>query len=199
MYLSLNRSVRISIGFCLLAAWFGAACGWQTLGMVLGASAIHEAGHYAPLRLMGASVTQLRVCVLGAVMEFDGRELSYAGELAAILAGPAANLLSAAVLLTADQGWQAAAGAHLVLGAFNLLPIRPLDGGRALQLLGTWMLGPSAGEQIARWISAAAAALAAAGCVYLMWLTRGSLWLLPAAAAALGVMWRECFGKTLFL
>ncbi|MEI3361131.1 MAG: hypothetical protein V8R75_00350 [Oscillospiraceae bacterium] len=43
-----------------------------------------------------------------------------------------ANLLSA-VVLTA-LGLEMAAGAHLVLGAFNLLPVRPLDGGRALYL-----------------------------------------------------------------
>ena len=34
------------------------------------------------------------------------------------------------------------AGAQLVLGCFNLLPVRPLDGGRLLWLAAAWRHGP---------------------------------------------------------
>lgn len=51
-----------------------------------------------------------------------------------MLAGPAVNLLCALVLGGA-HAW-VAAGAHLSLCLFNLLPVRPLDGGRALYLAG---------------------------------------------------------------
>ena len=49
-------------------------------------------------------------------------------ELAAVLAGPAVNLLCG-LLLARGHAW-VAAGAHLSLCLFNLLPVRPLDGGR---------------------------------------------------------------------
>lgn len=72
-------------------------------------------------------------------MELDHqRPLTYGSELAAILAGPGVNLLLA--LLCARLGGEqealyALSGLSLALGWFNLLPIYPLDGGRALLLI----------------------------------------------------------------
>lgn len=174
----------MSGGFGLLAAWFALANGWRPLATVLGAAAVHELGHWLALRLLGAAVTGFRLSALGAVLETDSGRLSYGGELAAVLAGPAANLLAALALTAPGRGrWPAAAGANLVLCAFNLLPIRPLDGGRALYLLASWAAGPARGEAAARWSGTVTAAALAAliGCV--VWRTGGSLWLLPALFA----------------
>ena len=183
--------VRVSPGFCLLTGWFAAANGWRPLAAVLGAAAVHELGHWAALRLLGARVRCLRIGVLGAVMDCDGGGLSYRGELAAVLAGPLANLLSALILTGSGQGLEAAAGAHLVLGAFNLLPVRPLDGGRALELAVSWRWGPAAGDRAARW-AGALAALALAACLgAVMVQSGGSLWLLPALGGALAAAGRE--------
>ena len=144
--------VQVTGGFVLLTAWFVLANGWEPLVTVLGAAAFHELGHWTVLHLLGAKAAALRLSVLGAAMEVDSGRLSYGGELAVVLAGPAANLL-AALVLTALGGerWPAAVGANLVLCAFNLLPVRPLDGGRALYLLVSWAAGPAAGEAAGRW------------------------------------------------
>ncbi|MDO4316425.1 MAG: peptidase M50 [Oscillospiraceae bacterium] len=184
--------VRVSAGFCLLAAWFAAANGWRLLLTVLGAAAVHELGHLLVLRRLGTRVTGLRIGMLGAVLETDSGRLSYGGELLAVLAGPAANLLCA-LLLAALGGsrWAVPVGAHLVLGAFNLLPVGPLDGGRALYLLAAWSAGPAAAEWAVRWIGAASAVSLAAVVGWLMWRTGGSLWLLPAAA---GLLWAAAPG-----
>ena len=127
--------IQISSGFFLLAAWFGVVNGWRLLAVVLGAAAVHEMGHWAVLKCMGAPITGLRLNVFGAVMETDRTSLSYGGELAAVLAGPAANLLCAVLLSLADKEASVLIGANLILCMFNLLPVRPLDGGRALYLL----------------------------------------------------------------
>ena len=178
--------VQVTGGFVLLTAWFVLANGWEPLVTVLGAAALHELGHWIALRILGAKAAALRLSVLGAAMEVDSGRLSYGGELAAVLAGPAANLL-AALVLTALGGerWPAAVGANLVLCAFNLLPVRPLDGGRALYLLVSWAAGPAAGEAAGRWAGTVAAAALSGLILWVIWKTGGSLWLLPALLASI--------------
>ena len=193
MSLCCEGPFRVSPGFCLLVAWCAAVNGWHLTTVILGAAAVHELGHWAVLKVLGVRILGLRISALGAVLAVDRRGLSYGKELAAVLAGPAANLLSTAVL--ARMGLETAAGVHMVLGAFNLLPIRPLDGGRALYLGASWLLGPAAGEAAARWTGTAAALALVAGLSWLMVQSGGSLWLLPAAVGALTAAGRECFGK----
>lgn len=178
--------VQVTGGFVLLTAWFVLANGWEPLVTVLGAAVFHELGHWTVLHLLGAKAAALRLSVLGAAMEVDSGRLSYGGELAAVLAGPAANLL-AALVLTALGGerWPAAVGANLVLCAFNLLPVRPLDGGRALYLLVSWAAGPAAGEAAGRWAGTVAAAALSGLILWVIWKTGGSLWLLPALLASI--------------
>ena len=188
-------NIRISGGLVLLAAWFVLANGWEPLATVLGAAAVHELGHWAVLRALGAEVTGFRLNVLGAVLETDSGRLSYGGELAAVLAGPAGNLLAALVLTALGKGrWPAAVGANLVLCAFNLLPVRPLDGGRALYLLASWTAGPAAGETAVRWAGGVTAAALAALIAWVMLRTGGSLWLLPTLLASVywgALPWRS--------
>ena len=125
--------IRISGGFWLLAAWFTLVNGWQLLAVILSAAALHELGHLLVLRLLGARVRELRVSVFGAELMTSAARLSYPGEIAAVLAGPAVNLLCALVLGGA-HAW-VAAGAHLSLCLFNLLPVPPLDGSRILGVI----------------------------------------------------------------
>ena len=115
----------VSGGFFLLVGWFALCCGWQMALTVLGAAAWHEFGHLLALRLCGGEARRLRVGMLGAVIEVRGA-MGYGQELTSALAGPLANLLAAAVL--GRMGCTTAAGANGVLCAFNLLPVRPLDG-----------------------------------------------------------------------
>ena len=166
----------------LLCGWFAWACGAGMLVTVLLASAEHELGHLLMLRLCGARVRRFRVSVLGAVMEADTGRLSYLQELLAVLGGPLANLLFAAALV--PRGADILVGANIVLCVFNLLPLPPLDGGRALCLGLSWALGPDRGEMIADRVGAVSALVLAAVLLYLMVGTGGSLWLLPPCAAA---------------
>lgn len=157
------------------------------LGAVLLSAAVHELGHLLVLWAAGARVRGVRVGVLGAVMEADTARLSYVWELWAVLAGPLANLLFAAALIPA--GAEALIGANIVLCCFNLLPLPPLDGGRALRLGLSWALGPDRGEAISSGVGTLSALALSAFLIYLMAGTGGSLWLLPscAASAALAV------------
>lgn len=186
MYPLPERRVSISGGFWLLLGWFAWACGWASLLCVLAASAVHEAGHYLVLRAFGAKVHRLRIHILGAVMEADTSRLSYGQELFAVLAGPAANFLCAAMFSALDiRRFAAFIGANIVLCLFNLLPVRPLDGGRGLYLFLSWQFGTAAGERVSAWIGAlCGGVLGAVLCLVPLW-SGGSLWLLPSAAGIL--------------
>ena len=155
----------VSGGFFLLVGWFALCCGWQMALTVLGAAAWHEFGHLLALRLCGGEARRLRVGMLGAVIEVRGA-MGYGQELASALAG---------------------------LCAFNLLPVRPLDGGRALYLLLAWLADPGTAEWGCRWVGISTALAAASGTAWLVWRTGGSLWLLPAIVGLLmaGAGWRD--------
>ena len=104
------------------------------LSALLLAAILHELGHYWVLRRLHAQVTAIRITALGAEMQVAGR-LSYGGALLAAAAGPAVNLALALLLGYGGRLWSPLylfAGAQLVLGVFNLLPVLPLDGGSLL-------------------------------------------------------------------
>lgn len=95
------------------------------------ACVIHELGHWTMIFLVGGKVTALRITAIGAEMKLDTtRSLSYGKEVSVALAGPAVNLMTAG--FCALNGWHLFAGLNLCFGVLNLIPILPLDGGRAL-------------------------------------------------------------------
>ena len=175
--------LEVTPGFVLLAAWFALVNGGRTLALVLSAAAVHELGHWLVLRRLRAEVYSFRLTALGAELSADSGRLSYAGELAAVLAGPGANL-AAALALTLLGRWPAAIGANLVLACFNLLPIRLLDGGRAVCLAVSWLAGPEAGGLVLEVLSALTSAALTLLLAGVMCAAHGSLWLLPALLAA---------------
>jgi len=176
------------LGLGLLAGWFCLLNGWQATAAVFSAAALHELGHLAAVRLLGGRMEGFSLSPFGGELRAAG--LSYPGELAAVLAGPGANLLACLALSALSSRTEAgytALGANLALGVFNLLPAAPLDGWRVWELLLCWGLGPDRGV---RW----SAALGVLGSVALtgaiLWLmarSGGNVWLLPAAlGTALG-------------
>lgn len=178
--------IEASGGFLLLGA---ALLYLDTQGIfpwAMLACAVHEFGHYAAVKLLGGRLLRLRLTVMGGEMQLSPRyPLSYGRELAAVLAGPAANL--AAVFLAvspAGGGGETAwlfAGLNLAIGCFNLLPADPLDGGYALKLLLSVLLSPQAAERAAHMLSCITALLMLAAGVALLYKTRYNFTLLIVA------------------
>ena len=175
--------VRVSPGAPALLAVFVWLSSPEVLGAVLLAALCHELGHYAALRRRGGWVRAVRISALGAEMQVAGR-MSYGGELLAVAAGPACNLLLWALLsLTGWPPLAPFAGAHLILGALNLLPVRPMDGGRLLWLLTALCTEPYTADRVAYAVGAVASAALLVLCLYLTLTTGAGLFLLP------GVLW----------
>lgn len=134
-------------------------------------------------------MTAIRITALGAEMQVAGR-LSYGGELLAAAAGPAVNLILALLLGYGGRLWSPLylfAGAQLVLGVFNLLPVLPLDGGSLLWNLAAWLTEPYTADRVAGVVGFGVAALLtlAAGAALML---GGSPFLLLAAA---GLLWHS--------
>ena len=161
---------------------------------VLLAAAMHECGHLALLYAFRVPVDGLRLGAMGAVLYAPGaRRLSYARELAVTLAGPAVNLVSApfAAALASRHAWEWGylfAGAHALLGVYNLLPVMPLDGGQALWLLAAWRFGPDAGDKISAAVGLFCALTLTALGAYLTFTHGGALFLLAALGLLAGVL-----------
>ena len=188
-----NKLIKISItpGFRILILWFALANGWRSVMTVFGAAAVHEIGHWIALYSCGAKVTELNLGICGAVMTTENFKLSYGRELLCVLGGPAANLAAALLLRAVGSSRYDLIGVNLILCIYNLIPVRTLDGGRALELCMAWAFGPDAAESVTRNISAWASGLIACGIGFVIIKTGGSLWLFPAMLGMIYATIRE--------
>ncbi len=106
---------------------------------------LHEMGHYIQLRREGVKPSgMLFIPFLGAVIGARSLGGSAIAEARVGLAGPVLGSLAAAALIpvasaTGNQMFQALAFTGFFLNLFNLLPVVPLDGGRAMAAMAPWM------------------------------------------------------------
>jgi len=135
----MRLAVRPSVWFaCALAYYFRQMA---PLGMLMTCMAVHELGHLLIAELAGCRVRCLTVTSLGCsmLMEPEPAMLGFL-ELPLALAGPvlSGTFWMLARQLCFPQAWQ---DTNRILFAFNLLPLLPLDGGRALRSLLAHSLG----------------------------------------------------------
>ena len=140
--------VEITWGFCLTAAWLNYLDRQGVFPLALAACSLHELGHYAVIRWFGGDVKVIRLTAVGAEMKLDV-PLGYLREGLAALAGPGINLLAALVLCRQPWG-RTFSGLNLVLGCFNMMPVRVMDGGRALHCTLALLTGAELAESVGR-------------------------------------------------
>src|SRR5689334_12887157 len=119
--------------------------GWLfSIGFVL-LLLLHELGHVFQLRREGVKASAPTfIPFLGAVISAKSMGDDAGAEARVGLAGPILGSLATLVplgiwLATGSHFWQALAFIGFFLNLFNLLPILPLDGGRAMAALSPWM------------------------------------------------------------
>ncbi len=119
--------------------------GWRfAVGFVI-LLLVHEMGHVIQLRREGIKASApMFIPFLGALVAMKELPKDAAAEARVGLAGPVLGTLGALVplglwALTGDELFQALAFVGFFLNLFNLLPVLPLDGGRAMAALSPWM------------------------------------------------------------
>ena len=148
--------LEASPGFLLLLGmlyWLDEGVGLLLWGLL--ACVVHEMGHVAAALALGGRAERLSLTAVGAELSFSYRApLTYGQDSLVALAGPAANLLLGGLFFALDR--QLPAVVSLGIGAFNLLPILPWDGGRVLYGLLADKLDPDWADRLLT---------AAAGCL----------------------------------
>ena len=156
--------IYVHVTFLMVIVWIG-VIHWsqnETLGAVIegvgfilalfACIVLHEYGHALTARRYGIRTRDITLLPIGGLARLERMPDVPAQELWVALAGPAVNVIIAAVLfiwLQASGSWQpldsvdVASGAfaqrillaNVFLAGFNLLPAFPMDGGRALRAL----------------------------------------------------------------
>lgn len=153
----------------------------------LAASAMHEAGHFMVMYLLGCKPSSVNIGMFGIRVEQPaGNSVSYTKNMAISLAGPAVNLISFAVLAAAT-GINNVALIHLTIGVFNLLPMEYLDGGQFLYFLLAGKLGEERADRICFHISLIVLAFIATSGFYLL-IKSGHNFTLLGISVYLGLM-----------
>ena len=143
--------VYIDVGFLILMLVFVLDCRSFTLGvacaLVLALSiSLHELGHSLTARAFGYRTRDITISLIGGCASLCAMPRKAWQELLTAAAGPAVSFALAlcgfatAIILPIPSDWLAEVfgyfiGMNLMLGAFNLLPGFPMDGGRIFRSL----------------------------------------------------------------
>jgi Zn-dependent protease len=106
---------------------------------------VHEMGHVIALRREGIRASApMFIPFLGAVITSKSLGDNALAEAKVGLAGPVLGSIGSAVCIliwhaTGNDLWRALAFTGFFLNLFNLLPVVPLDGGRAMAAMAPWM------------------------------------------------------------
>lgn len=139
------------------------------LAAILLAVLLHEFGHAGMAALLRLRSKHIMLTFFGGYVEFEREPEKRWQEIAVSFAGPAVNLLCAALLPfvirgLSETGWPSRDTplalsffdsfyyVSLVLGAFNLLPGFPLDGGRILRAALSYIMARERAYLLAAWI-----------------------------------------------
>src|SRR4051812_1672997 len=138
-FLATSGSMLVSV------AAYALIWGWTFAAGFVALLFIHEMGHYIQLRREGVKPSgMVFIPFLGAAVGARSLGGSAVAEARVGLAGPVLGSLASAALVpiwlvTGDEFWRALAFTGFFLNLFNLLPVVPLDGGRAMAAMAPWM------------------------------------------------------------
>jgi len=169
--------IFVHFTFLILLAWIAlsgygqngdialAAVGLLLTAAVFAIIVLHELGHAMAARMYGIATRDIILLPIGGVARLERMPEKPVQELVVALAGPAVNVVLAALLFVigsirsfADPEAAFALGAGIIdqlfwinvfLIGFNLLPAFPMDGGRVLRALLAMRLGNFRATQVA--------------------------------------------------
>ena len=137
------------------------------------AASIHELAHIGAVCAAGGRIYSVRIRSHGAVIESS--QLTSGWELVCVLAGPMASLLLGCTVCLIPK----IALCSMVQGLFNLIPVLPLDGGRALYCMTKMIFSPETGEKVCNTIEM----------IVFILIIAAAFWLFFTLGWGVGVFW----------
>jgi Zn-dependent protease len=141
-----KAKLLISAGTMAISiAAYSVVFGWSFAIGFVALLLVHEMGHVIQLRREGLKASlPMFIPFLGAVIGARSLGDNATAEARVGLAGPVLGSVGAAACvviwhLTGNDFWRALAFTGFFLNLFNLLPVVPLDGGRAMAAMAPWM------------------------------------------------------------
>jgi Zn-dependent protease len=132
--------------FVSVVAW-GAVYGWAFGAGVVALLFVHEMGHVIALRREGIqSSPPIFIPFMGAMIAAKSLGENALAEARVGLAGPILGSVGSVVCLflwhaTGNGIWEQLAYFGFLINLFNLIPMTPFDGGRAMAAMAPWMWG----------------------------------------------------------
>ena len=148
------KAVDLRPGFVLFMLLLAGLDRSGSLLPFLAAAMLHELSHAAAITLCGGRIRALTFSF--ADVQMLTTALSYRRELICALAGPLCNV---GCCILFSRSFPTFAAFSLLLGLYNLLPVWPLDGGRALFCALMERLGPERAQRVCRTVGVAACAV----------------------------------------
>lgn len=139
------KKVSIDAGSLILLALMLLVLPLRWIAAALFAAAVHELGHVVGIWLCGSRTHSIEIGQGGALLRVETS--SRGKELFCTVMGPLFGVL----LMLLVRFFPRAAVCAAVQTLYNLLPIYPLDGGRALKCLADMWLSPKASGCLCKW------------------------------------------------
>ncbi len=121
--------------------------------MTLFSALLHELGHIFVMLVLGIGVRRLTVTPLGFEIDPKREYKSFYEEIAVSLAGCAVNFITFFLFFGSGEVLCVLAETSLLLGIMNIMPVRCLDGGEALNAFLSIFLLPDKAERVGRTVS----------------------------------------------
>ena len=137
------KRIKVLPGFAASGLLLAAFTPLSALLSFYAAATAHEAAHLAVIMLLGGEIKQMELGFLE--VRICTGTLKYRTEFFAVLAGPCLNLACGMIFRTL---WPSFAAMSMLLGIFNLLPVWPLDGSKAIRSGLSMLLPPTISDGI---------------------------------------------------
>ncbi len=122
--------------------------------LILAAIILHELGHIGAIYLFGGKIKKIKLRPVGITVITDGKLFNYAEDVIIALAGPFIGILTFILFKNSESSSLSFLSLFsLSLSVMNLLPIKKLDGGRAVLALLSSLVETSLAEKIASALS----------------------------------------------